>query len=551
MDEAFAKNKTNRHHEVSENFPYPARIISNKGSQNTPKWVPYLETAEQSQDELTHSISELTSVSPRAAIAIEVKGRIFVVPFGTANMHLVNASKIETNFGLKVALNCIAEGAYRSFESKQVASVVMDVKRQASRSTSKGTFSLEEDREQLRYAVGVAQYGIVDSIQVVGRDAFRASLPGTVLELGSNCEELLRLYESKTYKSHGFGFIDNLVEVREPDLKVTLNDALENKIRNSETEAFSLSPPRAIEWESIGGFKHKGQQDSTPNLDLEDYLETLPSNLDFSIKSAQNDKVRVVDLNGQPLERWRVYDCLTGSVSLDSEPSHIYVLSEGKWYRIAQTYADELLEEVRKLPTDLVELPDWDGGSEELYSIGAAKENNFVLYDGHCIKPSNSSPHSKVEPCDLYCHSGKLIHVKPYTRSSTLSHLFAQGYVSAELILNDETYRTGFHKKLPAGGGNLITPKRRPNAEELTVVYAILCKTDSGSWPDCLPFFSLVNLRASIRRLKALGFQVGIQRVLKSKAAGGQNSPPLSQLKTSTLKSQAGNQQSNSLGNVS
>jgi uncharacterized protein (TIGR04141 family) len=46
-----------------------------------------------------------------------------------------------------------------------------------------------------------------------------------------------------------------------------------------------------------------------------------------------------------------------------------------------------------------------------------------------------------IEICDLLSEEGRFIHVKRKLSSSSLSHLFAQGYVSAELLQENSEYR--------------------------------------------------------------------------------------------------------------
>lgn len=42
-----------------------------------------------------------------------------------------------------------------------------------------------------------------------------------------------------------------------------------------------------------------------------------------------------------------------------------------------------------------------------------------------------------------------MLHVKKYTGSSALSHLFAQGAVAATSFLSDEQFRAGANKIIP------------------------------------------------------------------------------------------------------
>ena len=110
---------------------------------------------------------------------------------------------------------------------------------------------------------------------------------------------------------------------------------------------------------------------------------------------------------------------------------------------------------------------------------------------------------SPIEVCDILTSDGELIHVKPKHNSSTLSHLFAQGVVSAELVLTSGQFReralAKINEAIVACGGDLdphdaaslrsaFEAQPRPGA--LRVVYAIAALWDGKPLARVLPFFS-------------------------------------------------------------
>src|SRR5699024_8218801 len=60
----------------------------------------------------------------------------------------------------------------------------------------------------------------------------------------------------------------------------------------------------------------------------------------------------------------------------------------------------------------------------------------------------------RFELCDLLSDAKHLIHVKPWTSSSTLSHLFSQGRISAETIINIPEVIPQINEKIEEEGGN-------------------------------------------------------------------------------------------------
>lgn len=115
---------------------------------------------------------------------------------------------------------------------------------------------------------------------------------------------------------------------------------------------------------------------------------------------------------------------------------------------------------------------------------------------------------SQVELCDILCKDGTFIHVKHYQGSSTLSHLFNQGLVSARLIKSDPSFR-----KCAQG----VIDKIEPNCFTLErdsvkrVVYAIISKFDTAR-PE-IPFFSKVALDAVCSQLAAMDIDVALARI--------------------------------------
>ena len=117
--------------------------------------------------------------------------------------------------------------------------------------------------------------------------------------------------------------------------------------------------------------------------------------------------------------------------------------------------------------------------------------------------------YDKIEFCDLMRNGADLIHVKHYSSSATLSHLFSQGSVSAEVFAGDAGFRTKLNALLPEAC-HLDDPSQRPDVTRYSVVYAI---ATAKTLPAELPFFSKVTLRNACRTLGAMGFNVHVSAI--------------------------------------
>jgi uncharacterized protein (TIGR04141 family) len=103
--------------------------------------------------------------------------------------------------------------------------------------------------------------------------------------------------------------------------------------------------------------------------------------------------------------------------------------------------------------------------------------------------------------------------VKPRTSSSTLSHLFAQAFASAEAFLYDGDFRRALREKLGPASTSLI-PIDAPRPRDYEVIFAIIGGAATG-WPHSLPFLSKLNFRNSVQRLRRFGYRVSLTHVLR------------------------------------
>ena len=121
---------------------------------------------------------------------------------------------------------------------------------------------------------------------------------------------------------------------------------------------------------------------------------------------------------------------------------------------------------------------------------------------------------SNIELCDVFSLDKKeLIHIKFRYSSSTLSHLFAQGKISAFALIRDRSFRKNCRTKLSSMGLDLnlvAIDGFKPN--DYTITFALIDKKDR-SFVEALPFFSLINFRLTLQTLKEFGFKVKVKNI--------------------------------------
>jgi uncharacterized protein (TIGR04141 family) len=213
---------------------------------------------------------------------------------------------------------------------------------------------------------------------------------------------------------------------------------------------------------------------------------------------------------------WTVYDCIVAEIP---EGDKLFILSGGVWYQVEASF----VQRVGRAATNWAQPADFlpmahDGESEPDYNRRAAAHDGLRLFDGMLARPAGAA--SGVEFCDLLDGQNRMVHVKRRSRSSTLSHLFAQAVVSAETFLRDPTFRASLCQQLRERGRDAdvpLIPVERPTSTEWEVVYAIL-GGDATDTPTSLPFFSQLNFTIAAERLDNIGFRVSLRLVPTAEA---------------------------------
>jgi uncharacterized protein (TIGR04141 family) len=151
---------------------------------------------------------------------------------------------------------------------------------------------------------------------------------------------------------------------------------------------------------------------------------------------------------------------------------------------------------------------------EDDYNVLAAEAIGALCTHPQLVHVDGRDP---VELCDILTSDRRFVHVKRRGASSTLSHLFAQGLVSAELYLDDQRFRDGAAELLERleASPDLLS-KERPNPGEWEVAYVVVTRGRRNDTPYTLPFFSLANLASSARRLQSRGYKVSVAEVRKT-----------------------------------
>lgn len=440
------------------------------------------------------------TMAPGAVLLFEVDGRTFALTFGTGRF-LMEPECYEERFGLLTVLNSINEDAIKSIDKKTIDSIARQTREQASRDVRARDFGLDVERDLLRAVTGTPTERELGQ-RLYGMDGLKVTVKADLQDLPALIQKYYTKYQETAYKTT-FPWVDQLTEVKQKSLKTSLDAEMVKLIEQGKYERCWLAAPDIIEWDVIAGFRYGSSTkcDPLPDLDFRDFRAHLPDGANID-RSTLDRRVCCYDGNDTRIHEWSVYQCI--NCEIDDEKGNAYLLSGGKWYRVAKGFVEDVNKFVKGIEQYGFALPDYSHKGEGEYNeyVASKFKDRFLLQDRRNIVHGGGA--SKIEFCDLYDKEGAaIVHVKRYGGSSVLSHLFAQGLTSGELFKSD----SAFQKKVIAQLG--LEKCAKP--EQHTIVFAVISKSKGKALE--LPFFSRLNLKHAVRRLTNFGYKVQIAKI--------------------------------------
>ncbi len=477
-----------------------------------PRWLGYVQGHIEGD-----GLPAILGASSSGVLLIEAKERLLAIAFGYGR-HLIRQEAVVQDFGLKVVLNSIDPELIKSVDARTFDELTIHTRRGASRDSSLGAFELDNSRDLLRAVTGRSEPGGLGALS--GAAALAMNTTQEPPQLPALAADLLKAYGKTAYRKN-FGFIDHMRGEQDPAVVRKLDEKLVKALHDRDMTTMHLAIPEAVDWQEISGVrfsfkKRKHEPEPDPRISV---YRALRDGDEIKIERLKGDRVEAISSvdEDQIVGKWRVYDCLVFETEY---ASHLYVLSGGDWYRIAKTYRDKVEDYVRGVPELEIELPGADASHDEgAYNEAAAQQIGALCLDGKTVGISGPD---RIEVCDLLTKDGYFIHVKKRSRSSTLSHLFAQGVTSAELLLDDEEFRKEAAKKVAELGTGFKSaiPKKRGEREKIKVAYVVLSRGQRPDKPYGLPFFSLVSMKTATERLRRAGIEVFAKEIKEASTDG-------------------------------
>ncbi|MGH3319258.1 MAG: TIGR04141 family sporadically distributed protein [Streptosporangiaceae bacterium] len=246
-------------------------------------------------------------------------------------------------------------------------------------------------------------------------------------------------------------------------------------------------------------------------LELAEFLHrTRRQRPGMRVQALRNGRVEMYanETERDPLGGARAIKWLEANLSRGSSR---FFLLDGEWYEIGAEYVRAMRDEIVGLfgvgPS--LDLPTWDMRrdryEEDYNAFVPGARPAFVCLDRKKVRNPLGRT-SGVEICDLLGPDDELIHVKRAERSAPLSHLFAQGLVSAQTLINSSDARARFVDRVRDEGKGRVVP---PDFVPKKVVFAILLKGGEQLTPDTLFPFSQATLAQTARILRS--YQIAVE----------------------------------------
>ncbi|MBP2167956.1 uncharacterized protein (TIGR04141 family) [Erwinia toletana] len=463
------------------------------------EWIDYIlfSQSELSLEDFSKSQSE------SAIIVCRLDDNIFLIPFGGGH-HKIRKDLIERDFGLRVTLNSVDPEKLRSLDKSNYQDNPLNTRNQSTKEVDILSLNIDSELEILSTLTGKSNSPLFGDI-VTGRDSLTVIISENILSLDKVLSEAFLKFRTPLPKN--FEWIDNISKVKDKELCAVLDSELDEVLKSEDQHKdFWLGEPEIIDWDSQIGYcfeNYKKAKGVYPTLSLNRLKEYFNKNgMPFCCDTLKEQKIYIISDTEATYKWWSAYNCLYAEVENNDE---LFILRNSTWYSVNVDFLKKIDQTLEKLTFYDYSLPDYNHDREDKYNFEAAK-NDSSLFNVDKNLIYHGGGQSKIEFADLIKDGSDLIHVKYYRSSSTLSHLFSQAYVSAELFVSDSEFRRKLNKILP-DNMKIKDILERPDTKNYTIIYAIATNKDI---PKKLPLFSKITLKNAHKSLETLGFNVKI-----------------------------------------
>lgn len=493
-----------------------------KDKPNPPSWISKLSPLFDFDD-------TIKNISNSFVFFVKVENRILAFTMGYSH-HALNKTKIEYDFGLKVTLNEINYKSIRGVDVRTLSATSHQKREVSSADGIMRDFEFDSNEEFLNSLSGKA-FDSSFANSLVGKESLKLSVELKIDKIFEYSKKLLESYKKDSYKEN-FAFIDNLKIIKDDTIWTVFKNDVKSSFINCDKSKILFAYPNITDFD-FHNYKITYMQQNKQYADINtDILFDFIAEKEIDLSIIELDKIGIILLNDEnkAIDRYDIWDYLSYEFEINEKK---YIYSANQIFEIEPTYFDTIIKEIDSYESSLIDdtiiVPNilyWDEVNKKTKKTKEVIENegdynlrftNANIDKCICLDKKNfrnfpDRKNDQVEISDVVTINKEYICVKTYkSSSSVLSHLFMQGIVSAELLIECKEYRKKIQSSVKQKFKSFIDIKN-PQRTEITFVYAIAMKK-AGRLSANLPFFSKISLRQSIKNLTKMGFNVKLIRI--------------------------------------
>lgn len=484
--------------EADVELPFAAAGYSVTLKAKEPKWAAYIKKF--------YNKNHFKNQGHGFLLILKTSERYFGISFGYGFLAL-NRANLERNFGIKVAANAIGKDKVKAIDSRTIDLVTRQQRVNLSEEASIPDFTIDVDHEWIRLISGKPS-DTTFATTLTGSDSLQINTTTGFEDLPAKCDQIFALFNSNDYKDK-FPFLDYFTPIKSDDpLKKELDELLNTAVNNRTNEKISIALPEA--------FLDYPRQDRYKIFCNKAFLETEGLSLSLIYKFLDEhpeiddplNKIKIIGLDDQDHPTTKANALYDFFVYETDYNKRIYTITAGDWFLIDNDYAATTRKKLREITdsTSTLALPDMASGEIEGDYNKRLKQVNDSWHLLDCRNVTVEEPHQKVEVCDLLTSDNQFLCIKKMHRSSTLSHLFSQGSVSATLLHDSKKYREDVTAKVSLNNeSDLLNPQP-------TFVFCIATER-KGVIADEMFLFSAINLVNHARTITRLGYKVAVAKI--------------------------------------
>lgn len=499
-------------------------------SGNKPNWVNEFDEKiwnDEIKNEFSNTASEGLSVIKK--ITYNNHDYLFAINFGQGRHNIIK-NKIEETFGIYTAIALIEQGAsIRRAGTRNISSNPRNTELQNAQELSKDAFNAElEDNDIIRHLNAVADSPTISS--VIGKYGplnIRMRFKETEIPcwnyLDDRLKDLINLFENIQNNSEVVNKFFKGLQPLPSQKQNELNSILIDKINDDNSKFFLFEPEIDYDPTLISKIRYKLQSEprtihEDEKLSLSYYLNLKENleELDFI-----NDKIVLINEDGQKYKEWPIIKCLYGEMKIDDQ---VYILSNSIWYGLSKDKYERINENINNIIEDIQieetvkanttqkileekNLNNKHIDKERIFNTEFCNQISGELFDQ--MSKQIIIDGDKMEICDIFDPNNKeFIHTKIGTKAATLSHLFNQGYVSARAYASMKSIF------VPKVNEKMDNPEHsieneRNSHQDYTIRYLIINEKADNK----LTFISKLALDRIITDLKGFGYRVRLSWV--------------------------------------